>query len=158
MGDNGVPRAELAALGDLPAVLELQKLAFWGEALALGDLSIEPLRQTLAELEGEFRKGPVLVAREEGGLGLVGSVRAREEAGRVYVAKLMVHPERQNRGLGRALLAAVEKLFGPGKYELYTTEKSHKNLRLYRLMGYREFKREKWTDEADFVFLEKEAL
>ncbi|MDR2422495.1 MAG: GNAT family N-acetyltransferase [Deltaproteobacteria bacterium] len=158
MGDSGLPRLELAGLDDLPAILDLQKLAFWGEAQALGDFSITPLSQTLSSLRSEFEQGPVLVAREEGGLGLVGSVRAREEADSVYVAKLFVHPERQNRGLGRALLAAVEKLFGPKTYALFTTEKSHKNLRLYRLMGYREFKREKWTDEEDFVFLKKEVV
>ena len=145
----------LAVPEDLPAVLRLQKLAFVSEAELLGDYSIAPLHQTLEGVEEDFRKGPILVATPPDGPDVVGSVRAREEDGLVEVAKLIVHPDRRDRGLGGELLLAVEKLFGPKRYRLFTTEKSLKNLHLYRKMGYREFMRSPMTPTLAAVHLEK---
>jgi ribosomal protein S18 acetylase RimI-like enzyme len=156
MAETDTQKPEPANPDDLPEILKLQKLAFLSEAEALGDHSIQPLTQTLDELRAEFEKGPILVLRERGGPAILGSVRARQEGGLVYVAKLVVHPSHQNRGLGQTLLAAVEGLFGPqAKYVLHTNAKNPKNLHLYDKMGYREFKREKMTDRLNFVFLEK---
>jgi ribosomal protein S18 acetylase RimI-like enzyme len=146
---------ERAKFEDLPSILKLQKLAFLSEAELLGDYSLEPLSQPLKSLQEEFRAGPVWAIWEENGPDPIGSVRAREEAGRVYVAKLIVHPDRRNQGLGQALLTAVEKFFGAYRYQLHTTSQSLKNLYLYRKMGYEEFKREKTSRGLIFVYLEK---
>jgi hypothetical protein len=45
-----------AALEDLPGILELQKLAYLSEAKLLNDYTIQPLMQTLEELENEDNK------------------------------------------------------------------------------------------------------
>ena len=42
---------------DLEAILELQRLAYQGEARLLNDFSIPPLMQTLEEMKEEFRSG-----------------------------------------------------------------------------------------------------
>ncbi|MDR0548379.1 MAG: GNAT family N-acetyltransferase [Deltaproteobacteria bacterium] len=144
-----------ATLADLPAVLELQKLAFLSEAELLGDYNISPLKQTLPEKEAEWRKGLILVTQSPNGERIVGSVQAIEEKGRVLVGKLIVDPKWQNQGLATDLLKALEKIFGPTTYELHTSSKSLKNLHLYHKIGYQEVKRAPMTDSVDFVYLEK---
>jgi len=145
---------------DLPEILQLQKLAYQSEAELLDDYAIQPMVQTLRESEEEFDGGIVLKLTDGGDNRIVGSVRASEKGGRVYVAKLMVHPDYQNRGLGARLLAAIEALYGGKTFELYTTSRSGRNLYLYKKCGYREFKRESVTPCAaakdyEFIFLEK---
>jgi hypothetical protein len=41
---------------DLPEILNLQKLTYLNEAKLLNDYSIQPLKQTLDELNDEFEK------------------------------------------------------------------------------------------------------
>ena len=52
---------------DLEAILELQRLAYQGEARLLNDFSIPPLMQTLEEMKEEFRRGIFLKAVDEKG-------------------------------------------------------------------------------------------
>ena len=149
-----------AVYEDLPEILQLQKLAYQSEAELLDDYSIQPMVQTLQELEDEFDGSIVLKLTDGKTRKIVGSVRASEKGGRVYVAKLMVHPGYQNRGLGARLLAAIEALYGGKMFELHTTSRSERNLYLYKKCGYREFKRESVTPCAaakdyEFIFLEK---
>jgi len=42
---------------DLVEILDLKKLAYHSEAELLNDYSIQPLTQTLTELQNEFYKG-----------------------------------------------------------------------------------------------------
>lgn len=65
---------------DLEAILELQRLAYQGEARLLNDFSIPPLMQTLEEMKEEFRSGIFLKAVDEKGK-IVGSVRGTLRGG-----------------------------------------------------------------------------
>ncbi|UYZ83420.1 hypothetical protein MTZ49_12555 [Entomomonas sp. E2T0] len=49
-----------ATITDLPAILELQKLAYQSEAKLLNNFNIPPLKQTLINVEEEFKKGIIL--------------------------------------------------------------------------------------------------
>lgn len=67
----------------------------------------------------------------------------------------MVRPTYQRHGLGARLLAAIEDAFPEAStFELFTGNLSEGNLRLYRSIGYREFKREP-VPPYQLVFLEK---
>jgi len=68
---------------------------------------------------------------------------------------LIVHPEYQNKGIGKKLMAAVEKCFKRVRYELFTGHQSEKNLALYEKLGYKRFREEKINDGLRFVYLEK---
>lgn len=56
-----------AILTDLTDILELQKIAYQREAKLLNNFNIQPLTQTLAEIEIEFNQGTflTLITREE---------------------------------------------------------------------------------------------
>ena len=155
---DGKMEIKKAIYEDLAEILSLQKLAYQSEAKLLNDYTIQPLTQTLIELQNEFNKystGVILKLINEGNNQIVGSVRAHEENNRVYIGKLIVHPNFQNRGFGTKLLNTIETYFENKTFELFTSSKSEKNLSLYKKNGYKEYKREKAGNNFEFVFLEK---
>ncbi len=138
---------------DLGKILKLQYLAYQSEAKLFGDMDIPPLKQTIEEVYEEFLEGIILKAVDDGEI--IGSVRAHQEDGTVYIGKLMVHPEIQKKGIGTKLLEEIEKEYPGRRYELFTSTKSISNIRLYERAGYKIFKEEVVTEELQFVYLEK---
>ena len=147
-------KIRLANKSDLPEVLNLQKFAYKEEAEIYGDYSIPPLTQTLEQLEEEFSKKTILVAEINNII--VGSVRAEAISGTCHIRRLIVSPDFQNQGIGTRLLAEIEKKFRSSiRYELFTGQKSEKNIYLYQKLGYCIFKSEKMSDKVNVVYLEK---
>jgi len=138
---------------DLTKILELQKFAFISEAELHNDYSIQPLTQTVEELEKEFEDCLILKMVENNDI--VGSIRAYEKDNCVYVGKLIVHPDYQNKGYGTRLLNEIETYFECKTFELFTSSISEKNMYLYKKNGYKEIKREKGFGDIVFAFLEK---
>ena len=139
---------------DLGVILALQYRAYRSEARLLNDDKIPHLMQTLGDVEKEYREGIVLKAVDEVGV-IIGSVRAREEGDTLHIGKLMVLPEKQGRGIGTQLLVAIEKSCPKPRYELFTSNISIRNLKLYEGLGYRRFREEQVTPELKFVYMEK---
>lgn len=143
-----------AERSDLKSVLELQILAYQSEAELLNNYKIPPLLETLADLELEFDSGIVLKMEEENGK-IIGSVRGYEERGTFFIGKLMVHPDYRGRGLGTELLRRVEELIPAKRLELFTSDKSVKNIQLYERVGYQKFKEKQVSLDLRFVYMEK---
>ena len=117
---------------DLPAILSLQRLAYQSEAQLVNDFSIPPLRQTLEGLTVDFNDGIILKAVEESNpKEIIGSVRGRFFENTLYIGRLLVNPSFQNKGIGTALLLHIESLYPQARYELFTSDKSSKNISLY---------------------------
>lgn len=142
-----------AERADLEEILQLQYLAYQSEAALFKSRDIPPLKETLDEVIEEFEAGTVLKLVEEGKI--IGSVRASEKDGTVYIGKLMVHPTRQRRGYGRHLLEEIEKCYPGKRYELFTSTRSIDNISLYQKCGYKIFGNKVINDELEFVYLEK---
>ena len=142
-----------AAYEDLPEILALQYLAYQSEATLLQNFSIPPLTQSLDSVREEFSRGKILKTTE--GEAIVGSVRAYEQGGAVFIGKLIVHPSHQGKGIGSALLLAVEEVYPGARYELFTSSKSERNLSLYERLGYRRFTERQAAPGLTFVYLEK---
>ncbi len=138
---------------DLKEILELQYLAYQSEAALFRSRDIPPLKQTLDEVIEEFNKGIILKMVNENRI--VGSVRAYEKNGTVFIGKLMVHPDHRCRGFGSMLLAEIEGYFPEKRYELFTSTRSKDNIRLYQKAGYSVFDRKSVSDELEFVYMEK---
>lgn len=140
---------------DLEKILELQYLAYQSEAKLFDNMDIPPLKQTLEEVYEEFQKGIILKAVDDAGV-LIGSVRAYQKNGTVYIGKLMVHPKRQKKGIGTKLLLEIENEYPNQRYELFTSTKSISNIRLYERLGYKVWKEEAVSRELQFVYLFKQ--
>jgi GNAT superfamily N-acetyltransferase len=122
---------------DLPAILDLQKIAYQSEAVLLDNYEIPPLKQTLEDVSEEFEHGMILKGVLDGKI--IGSVRASSDGHTCYVGKLVVSPEHQRKGYGTQLLLEIEKACPHPRYELFTSDKSAGNLKLYEKMGYKSF-------------------
>lgn len=139
---------------DLEEILVLQKIAYISEAKLIDDYSIPPLQQSFEELKEEFRemvffKGVINDT-------IVGSVRACIQNETCYIGKLIVHPNYQNSGMGARLLAAVEGFFSEAhRYDLFTGEKSTKNIYFYQKYGYEIYDKTKISNKLTLVFMEK---
>ncbi|MBQ3366414.1 MAG: GNAT family N-acetyltransferase [Acidaminococcaceae bacterium] len=142
-----------AGLEDLQEILQLQYLSYQSEAALFGSRDIPPLKQTLDEVIAEYNNGIVLKMTVDDVI--VGSIRAKERNGTVYIGKLMVHPDYRRNGYGTKLLTEIEKYFPDKRYELFTSTRSTDNIRLYRNLGYKMFDRKAVTDELQFVYMEK---
>ena len=143
-----------AKRSDLQEILQLQYLAYQSEADLFGSRDIPPLKQTLDEVVEEYNSGVILKIVDDTNT-IIGSVRAKEIDGTVYIGKLMVHPDHQHKGYGTMLLSEIEKCFPNKRYELFTSTRSLDNIRLYQKLGYTIFARKAVNDELEFVYMEK---
>jgi len=145
---------ERATVADAEEVLSLQKLAYKSEAEIYNDFNIPPLLQTLEEIKKDFEDQIVLKATIDGKIR--GSVRAFVKEGTCYVGRLIVHPDFQNKGIGKQLMKKIEEIVKEAqRFELFTGHRSEKNLYLYQKLGYKIFKTVKASDRLNIVYLEK---
>jgi len=69
---------------------------------------------------------------------------------------LIGSPAYQNKGTGRKLIAEIEKVFqNCSMCELFTGDKSEKNLTLYRKLGYKDHNTKQVNNNLTLIFLPK---
>jgi len=139
---------------DAETILALQKLAYASEARRYDDWTIPPLVETLDSVRQQIAEHVVLKAIVDGRL--AGSVRGVVTDGVCEVCRLSVDPALQRRGIGSALLVAIEQRFpGIEAFELFTGNRSVENLRLYDRHGYRHARTTVLSPAVSLVFLRK---
>lgn len=141
LADLDVRAAVPADAGEL---YTLQRACWLQELEANPGVEIPALRESLDDVRRGLGEWAVMVAREPSSGRLVGAVRGRvdthaDPAGEWDIGRIMVAPDLQGRGLGRALLELVEGL-APADvetYVLFTGAGSTDNLRMYKKAGFR---------------------
>ncbi|MFT4082455.1 MAG: GNAT family N-acetyltransferase [Nocardioides sp.] len=139
-----------ATRADAGEILTLQRACWVQEAIANDDLRIPTLHETLADVQAGLGEWDTYVVRQAGRL--IGSVRGRTVSpdggvdGGVDAAdaeweigRLMVAPDLQGGGLGRALLEHIQAVAPAGvrRMWLFTGAASERNHRLYARAGFR---------------------
>ncbi len=144
---------ELASKGDAGELLEGQKRAFYDVAEAHNHLDMPPMTETEESIINEMERAKVFIARKDGKI--IGSVRGEQNDGACCISRLWVLPEYQGKGLGHALMYAVEDYFTDySEYRLFTGSKSEKTIEFYKERGYVEKTREPVKD-YELVYFEK---
>jgi histidine ammonia-lyase len=128
----------LVCAEDAGELLTLQRAAYVSEGQVYDNAHIPPLTQTLAELTAELATSIALKATL--GTRIVGTARARLEDGTLHIGRIAVAPDMQGRGIGSALIHALERDHGAGarSFALFTGDSNPANRRLYERLGYRE--------------------
>jgi ribosomal protein S18 acetylase RimI-like enzyme len=168
---------------DLPVILDVQKKTFLEVARVYNVKSLPPLEQTLESVTDEFMNGTILIAslvrtsnqskfldsrlrtlkgtsgNDKDDTIIVGSVRAHKKKDTCYIGKLVVLPDYQNKGIGKALMQEIENQYKNkvSRCELFTGTRDPRNRHLYDQLGYKPFKTEKLNDEISFIYMEKSA-
>ena len=142
---------------DLPIILDIQRKAFFEVAGFFNVKTLPPMEQTLESLTDEFINGTILKASIANTV--IGSVRAYRKNDTCHIGKLVVLPEYQNKGFGKALMHEIENQYKSivKRYELFTGTRDPRNRYLYDQLGYMSFKIENFNDEISFVYMEKSA-
>lgn len=147
----------VAGQEDLLHILNLQYQAFGRIAEQTNDFNIPPLQESLEDLVEAYQT--TLFLKYTLGDRIIGSVRGYLDARQVcHVGKLIVDPESQNCGIGKALILSLEEHFQPlaAKYLLFTSVETPNTLHLYRKLGYAELYR-KDVAGMSMIFMEKQA-
>jgi len=86
---------------DAKELLTVQKLAYQTEAELYDDYTIEPLLQTIEDLEKQFQTHIILktVVNDK----IVGSVRAHKINEVCFIERLFVHPDYRSKGYSKLL-------------------------------------------------------
>ena len=143
-----------ASPDDAEAILALQKLAYASEARRYDDWTIPPLVETLDSVRRDIAQHVVLKAIVDGRL--AGTVRGVAKDGVCEVCRFGVDPALQRRGIGSALIQAVEQRFPTIEaFTLFIGNRSVENLRLYERHGYRHVGTKVLSPAVSLVFLRK---
>lgn len=148
---------ELASEQDLDKILELQRKAFYSQALIYNDFTLPSLMQTIADLKREFKEKTFYKIEENGET--IASVRCFITSQTLFIEKLIVDPDFQNNGLGTAIMREIENRYSAlvNRFELSTGHESARNLHLYKKLGYKEIRQEPLNENCNLILLGKSA-
>jgi GNAT superfamily N-acetyltransferase len=146
-----------AHVADAGEILTVQRAAYVSEALLYNTVSFSAFAETLDEIGAAIGDGGVFVARL--GPRVVGAVRGVLDGRDCEVARLVVAPDMQRRGIGARLVEIVEQAFAPeaDRFWLSTGTRSEGNIRLYEKAGYVAYRTRPVSDTVTVVYLEKPA-
>ena len=117
-------------------MLALQRRAFEEEGRRSGTRDIPPLTETLDAVLDHVRTQTALVARADGAI--VGTIRGIVSGTACTIRALVVEPAMHGRGVGSALLDALERaLPDVARFDLTTNTLMENNVPFYERRGYR---------------------
>ena len=142
-----------ATPADAPAMHALQLIAFEAEAQVSQTRDIPPLQETVDDI----RDATVLKATDSARL--LGSVRGIVTEGTCLIRILVVEPRSQGRGIGAALLRAIEVAHPQvERFELTTNMAMAANLRFYLRHGYAIVDEAPYSPTIRLAFMRKPAV
>ena len=153
-----VPDAEYtivpAADSDAAEIYAIKMRAFAEEGRLSGSMDIPPLQEDLPVVERDIRMHSVLIARVAGRA--VGSARGEVSGTSCEIRAVCVDPLYQGRGIGAALVRAIEQAHPDvAQFELTTNTLVPGNVEFYERHGYQVVGRTRYTDRIVLAHLIK---
>lgn len=153
---NTLSNIKQADITDLEEILSLQQMAFMEVAKLMNNYDIPPLLQTIQDARNDFEQCVILKYISSDNQ-IIGSVRGNiYNDNNCHIGKLIVHPDFQNQGIGKALMYEVEKYFPTcQKFTLFTGAETPNTLFLYKKVGYQVMYM-KEIDGLHLIYMEKD--
>jgi len=147
-------QVKVASKDDALKILEIQKEAFQGQAKIYQNYELPPLTQSLNSITNEFDVKTFLKVTLNDQI--IGSVRFEMNGDYVTIDRVVVIPKFQNQGIGTTLLKEIEFRFPNAiAFQLFTGNKSIRNIHLYEKLGYKEIRRETTDQGIELLHMEK---
>lgn len=155
-----MPTISPATLADASTMLDIQRRTFAEEGRRVGKLpdgqEIRPLAESLESIEAHIRDQTALVARD--GDRIVGSVRGVVSDRVCVVRALAVDAAYQGRGIGSALLRALEHAVADAdRFDLSTNTVMEGNVPFYERHGYRLLRIDRLPGNVSLAQMTKDA-
>jgi ribosomal protein S18 acetylase RimI-like enzyme len=146
-----------ADVADAGEIMTVQRAAYVAEAQAYDTVHMSAFSEPIESIRTSIADGEVLVAKL--GTRIVGAVRGVREGDECHIGRLVVAPDVQGRGIGFALLRAIEAHATAGirRFVLFTGDRSAANIGLYRKAGYTLTHTRRVADTLSLVYLMKPA-
>ncbi len=146
-----------AAHGDAATILDIQRRAFAPEARVCETWDIMPMVEPLDAVVEHIRSQIVLIARVDGQV--VGSIRGIGAGTVCAIRGLSVEPALHGRGIGVALLRAIEEAHPQvTHFELTTNRRMDSNVRFYERHGYRIYALTRHSDRITLAQMRKASV
>ncbi len=144
-----------AVAADAGEIMTVQRAAFVQEAQLYADPGLPPLVETLDQVRSAIDSVIVIVGRLGSRIVAAGRVAVRDRVG--HIGRLVVAPDVHGQGIGRALLAAVERACQAqvDAFVLFTGQLTLGNLHLYHSAGYVDTHTEHVRGALTFVHMRK---
>lgn len=98
-----------AKLSDLNDILNLLKESYLQEAEIYNDFNILPMTQNIDSITAEWLTGILIKTKRN--RQIIGSIRAELIDNVCKIGKLIVKPDFQNHGIGKKMMAEIERIF-----------------------------------------------
>ena len=145
-----------AAVSDAGVIYAIKMRAFAEEGRLSGSMDLPPLLEDVSSIELDIRTHTVLIARD--GEQIVGSARGVVAGVACQIRAVCVEPSWQGRGIGAALLRAVETAHPDvARFELTTNTLVPGNVEFYERHGYHVVELESFGDRITLAHLSKSA-
>jgi ribosomal protein S18 acetylase RimI-like enzyme len=146
-----------AGVADAGEIMTVQRAAYVSEAQAYDTMHMSAFTEPIESIRASIAYRGVLVAKL--GTRIVGAVRGVREGDECHIGRLVVAPDVRGRGIGFALLRAIEAHATAGirRFVLFTGDRSAANIGLYRKAGYTLTHTRRVGDTLSLVYLAKPA-
>lgn len=145
---------ETANIKDVPELLELQYKAFGPICKLLNWEDAPNMKETVEQAAEEFPKYLTLKVCD-GDSHIIGSVRGNVTDGSLFIGRLMVLPEHQGKGLGKALLREIQARMKHSRTWLCTCKEVDSSYTLYEREGFTTYATEPVSEGISWAYMEK---
>jgi N-acetylglutamate synthase-like GNAT family acetyltransferase len=138
---------------DAEELLNLQKLSYEDKALTYDDYMISPMTDRLEDIVEEMNRKVILKATAANIV--VGTIRGYQIGSSCRVERLCINPKYRHQGIGKCLLAELERRFPNLEYQTVIWERCKEAITFFESRGFVRYDLQHLSDYVTVIYLRK---